>query len=159
MLSALVAVRVKASIVWSADRLAGAGKLAVWGTGNIEIALLAELFEAVVGKLLVCVDVWVWVQVRVRLCGVLVKLGHFVRRGLALRRAVAVVRAVGATQGLWIDVFSLVLVARCRGLGWFQLAFGLSAMVADIIRIALAASERKHGIKETFVQSWSWSCA
>jgi hypothetical protein len=83
------------------------------------------------------------------------KLGHLVRRSPALGRAVAVIAAgvgaVRATQGLWIDVFSVVLVARCRGLGWFQLAFGLSVIVADIIRISLAASERKHGIKETLV--------
>jgi hypothetical protein len=92
-----------------------------------------------------------------RLCVGMVELGHLVGRGPAFRRAVAVTGArvwtVRATQGLWIDVFSVVLVARRRGLGWFQLAFGWSAVVADIIRISLAASVRKHGIKETLVLS------
>jgi hypothetical protein len=152
-------VGVEASVVWRADGLARTSQVAVGRTGSVEVALLAEFLETVVGKLLVCVDV----RVRVWLCGEIVKLGHLVRRGPALGRAVAIVaagvRAVGATQGLWIDVFSAVLVARGCGLGWLQLDSGLSVIgmvivsVADIIRIALAASDGKHGIKETLVQS------
>jgi hypothetical protein len=148
---ALIAVRVEASIVWRADGLAWTSKLAIRRTlrRSVKVALLAELFETVVGKLLVCVDV----RVRVWLCGGMVELGHLVRRGPALGRAVAAVAAgvwaMGATQGLWIDVFSAVLVARSRGLGWLQLI----VIVADIIRLALAAGHGEHGIKETFVQS------
>jgi hypothetical protein len=147
---ALIAVRVEASIVWRADGLAWTSKLTLRRTlrRSVKIALLAEFFETVVGKLLVCVDV----RVRVWLCGDIVELGHLVRRGPALGRAVAAVAAgvwaVGATQGLWIDVFSAVL-ARCRGLGWLQ----LSVIVADIIGLALAAGHGEHGIKETLVQS------
>jgi hypothetical protein len=70
-------VRVEAGIVRRASGITGVvartRQLAVWRTNSIEVALLAELLEAVIWKLLVCVDRWV------RLCRQIVKLANLVR--------------------------------------------------------------------------------